>query len=107
VRSAFDYLTLIGGDTSGRLLSDAVREFVEQDLADGGVLSQTLLAYVDANLNARAASERLHVHVNTTHYRLGKIAERTGCDLRRIADVLELLIAIKLAQAGDLPSAPR
>jgi PucR C-terminal helix-turn-helix domain/GGDEF-like domain len=105
--SAFDYLTLIGGDTSGRLLSDAVREFVEQDLADGGVLSQTLLAYVDANLNARAASERLHVHVNTTHYRLGKIAERTGCDLRRIADVLELLIAIKLAQAGDLPSAPR
>jgi DNA-binding PucR family transcriptional regulator len=39
--------------------------------------------------------------VNTAHYRLGKIAERTGCDLRKISDVLELLIAIKLAQGRD------
>jgi DNA-binding PucR family transcriptional regulator len=100
--SAFDYLTLIGGDTAQRLISESVWEFVEQDLAEGGILSQTLLAYVAADLNARAASERLHVHVNTAHYRLGKIAERTGSDLRRISDVLELLIAINLAQAGDL-----
>jgi sugar diacid utilization regulator len=105
--SAFDYLTLIGGETARRLISDTVREFVEQDLAEGGVLSQTLLAYVAADLNARAASERLHVHVNTAHYRLGKIAERTGGDLRDISDVLELLIAIKLAQGGDLSAEPR
>jgi DNA-binding PucR family transcriptional regulator len=96
--SAFDYLTLIGGDTARRLISEPVLEFVEQDLADGGELSRTLLAYVAADLNAKAASEQLHLHVNTAHYRLGKIAERTGCDLRSISDVLELLIAIKLAQ---------
>jgi PucR C-terminal helix-turn-helix domain/GGDEF-like domain len=99
--TAFDYLTLIGGDTARRLIPEQVLEFVEQDLADGGELSRTLLAYVDADLNAKAASERLHVHVNTAHYRLGKIAERTGCDLRSISDVLELLMAIKLAQ-GDV-----
>jgi sugar diacid utilization regulator len=98
--SAFDYLTLVGGGTARNLIADAVWEFVERDLAEGGALSETLLAYVAADLNAKAASERLHMHVNTAHYRLGKIAERTGRDLRRLADVLELLIAIKLAQ-GD------
>jgi PucR-like helix-turn-helix protein/diguanylate cyclase with GGDEF domain len=98
--SAFDYLTLIGDETAWGLVSPRVREFVQQDLAEGGILSQTLLAYVDADLNAKAASERLFLHVNTAHYRLGKIAERTGCDLRRISDVLELLIAIKLTGKG-------
>jgi sugar diacid utilization regulator len=98
--SAFDYLTMIGDDTARHLISERVREFVAADLAEGGELSRTLLAYVDADLNAKAASERLHVHVNTAHYRLGKIAERTDRDLRRVSDVLELVIAIKLA-GGD------
>ncbi|MGH2982901.1 MAG: PucR family transcriptional regulator [Solirubrobacterales bacterium] len=98
---AFDYLTMIGDDTARRLISEPVMEFVERDLAEGGELSRTLLAYVAADLNAKAASERLHVHVNTAHYRLGKIAERTGSDLRSVSDVLELLIAINLAQ-GDI-----
>jgi sugar diacid utilization regulator len=102
--SAFDYLTMVGGETAGRLISEPVREFVERDLAEGGELSRTLLAYVDADLNVKAASERLHVHVNTAHYRLGKIAERTGSDLRSVSDVLELLIAINLAQGGARPS---
>jgi hypothetical protein len=102
---AFDYLTLVGGDTARRLIPEPVLEFVERDLAEGGELSRTLLAYVAADLNAKAASERLHVHVNTAHYRLGKIAERTGCDLRSISDVLELLIAINLAQGDAATSA--
>ena len=33
------------------------------------------------------------IHVNTAHHRLGRIAEKTGCDLRRLSDVLDLLIA--------------
>jgi hypothetical protein len=95
--SAFDYLTMIGDETAARLISEPVREFVERDLAEGGELSKTLLAYVEADLNAKAASEKLHVHVNTAHYRLGKIAERTGRDLRSVSDVLELVIAVNLA----------
>jgi hypothetical protein len=96
--SAFDYLTMIGDETASRLISEPVRQFVEQDLAEGGELSKTLLAYVAADLNAKAASEQLHVHVNTAHYRLGKIAERTGRDLRSVSDVLDLVIAINLAR---------
>jgi sugar diacid utilization regulator len=98
--SAFDYLTSIGGESAQRLISEPVREFVAADVADDGVLTETLLAYIAADLNAKVAAERLFVHVNTVHYRLGKITEQTGCDLRRIPDLLDLLIAINLVSSA-------
>jgi sugar diacid utilization regulator len=97
--SAFDYLTLRSDGTVLRLLSPAVRRFVEDDVIDGGTLTSTLLAYASANLNAKVAAQRLYIHVNTAHHRLTRIEERTGCDLRDLADVQELLIAIRLAGA--------
>jgi len=97
--SAFDYLTLRSDGTVLRLLAPAVRRFVEEDTAGGGALTSTLLAYAAANLNAKVAAQRLYIHVNTAHHRLARIEERTGCDLRDLADVQELLIAIRLAGA--------
>jgi PucR C-terminal helix-turn-helix domain/GGDEF-like domain len=97
--SAFDYLTLRGDATAARLLTPAVRRFVAEDAAAGGALTSTLLEYAAANLNAKVAAKRLYVHVNTAHHRLARIEEKTGCDLRRLTDVQELLIAIKLAGA--------
>ena len=97
--SAFDYLTLRSDGTVLRLLAPSVRRFVEEDTAGGGALTATLLAYAAANLNAKVAAQRLYVHVNTAHHRLTRIEEKTGCDLRDLADVQELLIAIRLAGA--------
>jgi DNA-binding PucR family transcriptional regulator len=76
----------------------AVRRFVEDDTAAGGALTSTLLAYAAANLNAKVTAQRLFIHVNTAHHRLTRIEERTGCDLRDLAGVQELLIAIRLAR---------
>ena len=98
--SAFDYLTLRSDGTVLRLLAPAVRRFVEEDTAGGGALTATLLAYASANLNAKVAAQRLYIHVNTAHHRLARIEDKTGCDLRDLADVQELLIAIRLAGAG-------
>ena len=56
--------------------------------------------FAESDLNAKIAAERLHLHVNTAYYRLEKIAERTGYDLRRLADVVELLIAVRLLDAA-------
>jgi sugar diacid utilization regulator len=95
---AFESLTLFGRETAGRLVSPEVRRFVEEDVAAGGLLTTTLLEYVAADLNATVAAERLFVHVNTVRYRLRKIAERTGCDLRRLPEVLDLLIAVHIAR---------
>ena len=95
--SAFEYLTFRADPTTGRLISPAVHEFVAQDLADGGPLIATLREYVACDLNARRAADNLHIHVNTAHYRLSRIAERTGYDLRRVNDLIEILIAARLA----------
>jgi DNA-binding PucR family transcriptional regulator len=97
--SAFEYLTLRPDATARRLIAPAIHEFVTSDAREGAPLITTLRAYVDCDLNARRAADRLHIHVNTAHYRLGRIAERTGCDLRRASDLIELLIAARLADA--------
>jgi hypothetical protein len=99
--SAFDYLTLRGDATARRLISPAVRRFVSEDTKAGGTLTATLKAYAEANLNAKVAAQNLYIHVNTAHHRLARIEEKTGCDLRSLADLQELLIAIKLASTAD------
>jgi DNA-binding PucR family transcriptional regulator len=99
--SAFQYLTLRPDATASRLIAPAIHEFVDQDTRDGGHLIATLREYVACDLNGKRAAEHLHIHVNTAHYRLARIAERTGCDLRRVADLLEILIAARLSEARD------
>ena len=101
--TSFDYLVLREDETARRLIRPQVRRFVTDDAAAGGVLIATLAEYAACDLNAKTAAKRLHLHVNTAYYRLERIAERTGCDLRRLADVMELLIAVRLL--GAAPSA--
>jgi DNA-binding PucR family transcriptional regulator len=98
--SAFEYLTLREDPTASRLIAHPIHAFVEEDARDGGTLIATLREYVSSDLNARRAAANLHIHVNTAHYRLAKIAERTGSDLRRVTDLIELLIAARLADAS-------
>jgi sugar diacid utilization regulator len=64
------------------------------------VLTKTIRAFAGADLNLRVADERLQVHPNTAHYRLRRIEERTGRNPRHIADLLDLLVAIALDDAG-------
>jgi sugar diacid utilization regulator len=104
--SAFDCLTLFGRDAAWRRTAPALRRFVTEDRAEGSVLITTLRAYADADFNVKVAAARLFVHPNTARYRLAKIEERTGLDLRRFADVQEILIAVRVeeldAARGDL-----
>ena len=97
--TAFEYLTLRADPTASRLIAPAIHEFVAQDAEGARPLIATLREYVACDLNARRAADRLHIHVNTAHYRLGRIAERTGRDLRNVSDLLEILIAARLAEA--------
>jgi hypothetical protein len=96
---ALDYLVLRAGDaTACRLVPDAVRAFVEEDVCQGGPMCDTVLAYVDSDFNAKLAAERLFVHANTFHYRLARIEKRTGLSARRFGDLLLLVLAIRLCR---------
>jgi sugar diacid utilization regulator len=105
--TSLDYLVLRDDETARRLIRPQVRRFVEEDAAAGGALIATLVEFAASDLNAVAAAERLHLHVNTAYYRLDRIAERTGCDLRRLADVMELVIALRLLGAYPAGQGPQ
>ena len=94
--SPLDYLVLRADDTARWLVDGRLRAFLDDDRARGGVLTATVRAFADANLNLRLAAARLQVHPNTAQYRLRRIQERTGRNPRRIADLLDLLVAIEL-----------
>ncbi len=94
--SAFEYLTLRSDETVRRLVDPALQTFLADDRARGGVLSATIRAFAEADLSLRVTAEKLHVHPNTAQYRLRRIEERSGRNARRIADLIELLVALSL-----------
>jgi sugar diacid utilization regulator len=102
--SALDYLISFRDPTAQRLIPEPISRFIKDDLERGGVLAGTLVAYFESNLNVTAMSKRLYIHANTAHHRLQKVADQTGLDLRKLDDVLSLLVAIRLARPlGDRP----
>ena len=81
-------------ETARRVVDPRLVTFLDDDLSRGGVLSSTVQAFARADLNLRATAEHLHVHPNTAQCRLRRIEERTGRNPRRVADLLDLLVAI-------------
>jgi len=64
-----------------------------------GVLLQTLGAYLATNGSPTDAADRLHLHRNTVLYRLGRIEDLLGVDLRNAEVRLGLHLALKI---GDV-----
>ncbi|MFC9553606.1 PucR family transcriptional regulator [Rhodococcus sp. NPDC056960] len=95
--SPLDYLVRRPDPTARRLIDPQLRAFIAEDLSSGSIYIETLSAYVAADMNATEAAAALRIHVNTMYYRLGRIAERTGKDLRHVEDVVNLLLAVRIA----------
>ncbi|MFC5825150.1 PucR family transcriptional regulator [Nonomuraea insulae] len=95
----FQYLALKADDTARHLVDPRIAALLSEDRARGGVLTATIRAFAAADLNLRAAAERLQIHPNTAQYRMRRIQERTGRSLRSINDLVELLVAIALHDA--------
>lgn len=82
-----------------------LREFRDDMLARlqardrGGVLLHTLGAYLATNGSPTDAADRLHLHRNTVLYRLGRIEDLLGMDLRDAEVRLTLHLALKI---GDV-----
>ncbi len=61
-------------------------------------LVETLEAYLDRAGDAKATADHLVLHRGGLYYRLGRIEQITGCDLRDGADRLALHIGLRLAR---------
>ncbi len=73
-----------------------------EDKKDGTELLRTLKYYL---LNAQSvgeAAEQLHIHRNTLFYRLGRIRELTGINLRYLDERLWLYLSILLLERNEL-----
>ena len=87
--------------TARRLIDPALRAFLAEDRARGGVVRDTLHALAEADLTINVAAERLQIHPNTAKYRLSRIEERTGRNPRHVGDLFELLTAIALQRSSS------
>jgi hypothetical protein len=93
--SPLSYLVRRPDPTVRKLVRPEILGFFTDDLAADGVYADSLEAYVAHDLNAKEAAKALHVHVNTVYYRLERIATKTGADLHRFEDVVELLVGVR------------
>ena len=78
------------------------------DARRGSGLALTLLTYFDSNQNAKAAAQRLGIHVNTMRQRLATIEELVG-HWGNASRALEMHIALRLwhlssSRPGELPT---
>ena len=64
-------------------------------------LLPTLQTFVACDLDRRRAAEELHVHPNTLDYRLQRVAELTGLDLGRPADLALVTLALRQRELTD------
>jgi hypothetical protein len=95
--SPFEYLVASADDGTRQALREKGRALLESDR--DGVACETLLAYVAADLSVKGAAERLYVHPNTVRYRLQRISEVVGRDVRSFEELMDLVTVIRVSGA--------
>ncbi|ANY08958.1 PucR family transcriptional regulator [Pseudonocardia sp. HH130630-07] len=68
---------------------------LDHDARSGTGLLATLDAFLDESGSWSRTAARLHLHVNTVRYRIGRIEELTGRDLASFADRVDLYLALR------------
>lgn len=78
---------------TARLL-DPLREYDRRHRAE---LIPTLEAFLDCDGSWTRCATRLHLHVNTLRYRVGRIEQLTSRDLSRLEDKLDFFLALRMS----------
>ncbi|GGS52772.1 PucR family transcriptional regulator ligand-binding domain-containing protein [Streptomyces griseoviridis] len=78
---------------TARLL-DPLRDYDRRHRAE---LIPTLEAFLAADGSWTRCAARLHLHVNTLRYRVGRIEQLTGRDLSRLEDKLDFFLALRMS----------
>ncbi|MBL1099902.1 PucR family transcriptional regulator [Streptomyces coffeae] len=78
---------------TARLL-DPLREYDRRHRAE---LIPTLEAFLECDGSWTRCAARLHLHVNTLRYRVGRIEQLTGRELSRLEDKLDFFLALRMS----------
>ncbi|MFF4760103.1 PucR family transcriptional regulator [Streptomyces sp. NPDC001292] len=78
---------------TARLL-DPLRDYDRRHRAE---LIPTLEAFLDCDGSWTRCATRLHLHVNTLRYRVGRIEQLTGRDLSHLEDKLDFFLALRMS----------
>lgn len=96
--STFDYLVATADPAAWQVARRTSAALVRE-----AAMSDTVMAYVDCDLDVARAARLLGVHPNTVRYRLRRVGEVTGRDPSRFHDLVELATVIRMARARSHP----
>src|SRR5918999_4007597 len=68
---------------------------LDYDARTGAGLRETLEAFLECSGSWSRAAQRLHLHVNTVRYRIGRVEELTGRNLAELADRVDVYLALR------------
>lgn len=57
-------------------------------------LLETFYTFFEQNMSLKLTASLLHIHINTLHYRMKKLEELTGLNLKHFPDVVSLYLAL-------------
>jgi DNA-binding PucR family transcriptional regulator len=92
------HVTLLAGvpdDVRRGFAARVLDPVLDYDARTGAGLRETLEAFLDCSGSWSRAAERLHLHVNTVRYRIGRVEELTGRDLGELADRVDVFLALR------------
>jgi DNA-binding PucR family transcriptional regulator len=89
-------------DLAMGLAQQVLAGVLEQCDDEQRLLLTTLRAWYAAQGSAAEAARLLHCHANTVRYRLAKVTQLTGRDLRVPSDVVHLYLALEATRLWPL-----
>lgn len=95
IDTAVGLFTAVPGGLQRRFAERVLGPVLDYDRKTGAGLLETLEVFLGCEGSWRQAADRMHLHLNTVRYRIGRIEELTGRDLGRIDDRLDLYLAMR------------
>uniref|UniRef100_UPI0018E577E0 PucR family transcriptional regulator n=1 Tax=Glycomyces dulcitolivorans TaxID=2200759 RepID=UPI0018E577E0 len=89
-------LAAVPPDVSKAFRTRVLDPLLEYDARHRSDLLPTLRRFLECDGSWRQCAVSLHVHVNTVRYRMRRVEELTGRDLRNPLDRMDLALAVSL-----------